>query len=179
MTLQPPRRSPDNEQRLIVLACLDKLGPCTELQLLQFLTERDTMNYFDMMFSLNALCDGGQAVRTKKRAGYLYELTDAGREALSLFGSRVPGSIKKLLKDSAEEWKRRFRQEMQYQHAIRQTERGEYDLTLTAVEQEMDMLQLRFTLPARDLARRMAEKWPQKAAEIYETVIRLLSEEDE
>ena len=39
MRLEPPRRAPDNEQKLIVLCCLKGLGPCTELQLLQFLFE--------------------------------------------------------------------------------------------------------------------------------------------
>ena len=178
MTLQPPRRSPDNEQKLIVLACLEKVGPCTELQLLQLFSDNDIMNYFDMMISLSDLCARGQAARAKKRIGYLYELTDAGREALELFGGRVPSSVKKLLKQSGEKWKLRFRQEAQYQHAIAQTGRGEYALTLTASEQEMDMMQLTLTLPSRELARQMADQWPGKAAEIYETVIRLLSKEE-
>ena len=86
MRLEPPRRAPDNEQKLIVLCCLNRLGPCTELQLLQFLFEYDLMNYFEMMFALNDLCDRGQAARTKKGAGYLYAVTAAGVEALMLFG---------------------------------------------------------------------------------------------
>ena len=69
MTLRPPRRMPDDEQRLIVLYALQHLAPCTELQLLQFLFEHDLTNYFDMMFALGDLCARGQAVRTKKRAG--------------------------------------------------------------------------------------------------------------
>ena len=177
MTLQPPRRSPDNEQKLIVLACLEKVGPCTEMQLLQLLSDSDIMNYFDMMISLSNLCARGQAARTKKRSGYEYELTDAGREALDLFGGRVPPSIQKLLRQSGDKWKKRFRQEAQYQHEITQAESGEYTLSLTAAEHDAVMMRLTLTLPSRDLARQMAEQWPGKAAEIYEAVIRLLSKE--
>ena len=100
MRIQPPRRAPDSEQRLMVLYCLARLGPCTELQLLRFLFENDLLNYFDMMFALNDLCDRGQAARIRKDEGFLYQATDAGREALNLFGGRVPNSLQKLLLES-------------------------------------------------------------------------------
>ncbi len=178
MTLHPPRRAPDDEQRLIVLYSLQALSPCTELQLLQFLFEHDLMNYFDMMFALGDLCARGQAVRSKKRAGNLYEVTDAGREALSLFGSRVPRSVKDLLEETGGIWKQKFQEEAQYLHEIRQKSRGEYELTLSVIEQEMDMMRLTLSLPNREMAGQLAAKWPKKAGEIYETIIRLLTEED-
>ena len=177
MTLQPPRRTPDNEQKLIVLSCLDRVGPCTEWQLLQLLTEHDIMNYFDLMIALSDLCSRGQAVRSQKAGSHLYELTEAGKEALALFGSRVPRSIKTLLKTTGEKWRLRFKQEAQYRHEISRTEEGEYALVLTAQENDAETLQLRFTLPSRELAARMADNWPRHAEEIYGAVIRLLSED--
>ena len=140
MKIQPPRHAPDSEQKFMVLYCLARLGPCTELQLLQFLVENDLLNYFEMMFALNDLCSGGQAARTKKNTGFLYEATDAGREALELFGGRVPMRLKTLISDTETEWKQRFREETQYRQQIEQTGRGDYDLTLRIVEQEMDMM---------------------------------------
>lgn len=179
MSLHPPRRTPDDEQRLIVLCCLSHLAPCTELQLLQFLFEHDLMNYFDMMFALNDLCDRGQAVRAKKRAGYQYEVTEAGKEALSLFGHRVPQSIKSLLKNTAWDWRQNFRKEAQYQYHIEQTNRGESELTLSVVEQDMDMMRLMLSLPNQEIANKLAAKWRKKSSEIYETVIRILMEDEE
>ncbi|MBR1586510.1 MAG: DUF4364 family protein [Clostridia bacterium] len=179
MPLSLPKRPPDDEQRLVVLQALLRLGPCTELQLLTFMAEYDLMNYFDMMIALQDLCARGQAVREKRRAGYLYQTTEAGREALTLFGGRVPPSVKKLLEETGPDWRRRFQQEDQYRHEIRQTERGEYELTLTVLEQDMDMLRLSLTLPTRDLANQLAEGWPRRASQIYESVIRTLTEEKE
>ena len=176
MRIEPPRRAPDNEQKLVVLFCLTHLGPCTELQLLQFLFEHDVMNYFDMMIALNDLCARGQAARTKKRAGWLYEPTAAGREALKLFGGRIPRSLIAMVEENAPALREKFQQELQAQQTIRQTERGEYEVTLSAVEQEMDMMRLQLSVPTRELANQLAARWPGKAAEIYETVIRLLSE---
>lgn len=178
MKIQPPRRAPDDEQKLIVLYSLSRLGPCTELQLLQFLFENDLLNYFDMMFALSDLCDRGQAVRLKKNAGYLYQVTDAGKEALELFGGRVPMSLKTLLAESETGWKARFREESQSSQQIIQTDRGEYELRLKVVEQDMDMMRLSLSLPTRELADQLAQRWPQKAGKIYETVIRILSEDE-
>ena len=178
MKIEPPRRAPDNEQKLIVLYCLSHFGPCTELQLLQFLFDHDVMNYFDMMIALSDLCARGQAARTKRRAGYLYQLTDAGREALALFGARVPASVQSLVRENEAGLREKFRQELCSHHEIRQTERGEYEAVLSVTEQDMDMMRLSLTLPSRDLANQLAEKWPRKAAEIYETVIRILTEEE-
>jgi len=178
MSLHTPRRTPDDEQRLIVLFALDYFAPCTDLQLLQFLFEYDLMNYFDMMFALNDLCDRGQAARLKKQAGNQYSLTDAGREALSLFGSRVPRSVKSLLAQQGAEWKQRFREQAQYRHEIHQMPRGECELTLSLVEQDMDMLRLSLSLPSQEMGNQMAARWAKRAGEIYETIIRLLSEDE-
>ncbi|MBR0229590.1 MAG: DUF4364 family protein [Clostridia bacterium] len=176
MRLEPPRRAPDNEQKLIVLCCLNNLGPCTELQLLQFLFEYDLMNYFEMMFALNDLCDRGQAARTKKGAGYSYTVTAAGKEALELFGGRVLPSVYDLLERTGAEWRQRFRREAQNVSQITQTDRGEYELTLRVVEQDMDMMTLTVSLPSREMAQQLSDKWPRKAAKIYAEVFRTLTE---
>ena len=178
MKIEPPRRVPDNEQKLIVLYCLDRFGPCTQWQLLQFLANRDLMNYFDMMFALTDLCAGGQAVRNGKPTGSVYEITAAGREALRLFGGRVPKSAAALVDESADALRAAFRQEAHAQQSIRQTDRGDWEVALSTAEQDAELMSLRLNVPTRDLAQRLSARWPQKAAEIYETVFRLLSEEE-
>ena len=74
--------------------------------------------------------------------------------------------------------KARFREESQSSQQIIQTDRGEYELRLKVVEQDMDMMRLSLSLPTRELADQLAQRWPQKAGKIYETVIRILSEDE-
>ena len=178
MKIQPPRRTPEDEQRLMVLFCLSRLGPCTELQLLQFLFEYDIMNYFDMMFALGDLCTRGQTARTKKNTGFEYQVTEAGKEALELFGTRVPKSLQTLLSEKEGEWKARFKQEKQSQQQVVQTSRGEYEVNFRVVERDMDMMRLTLSLPTRELADMLAKRWPEKAGKVYETVIRILTEDE-
>lgn len=177
MKIEPPRRTPDDAQKLIVLDCLFYIGPCTELQLLQFLSDYDQMNYFDMMFALNDLCSNGQAVRTKNQAGHIYQVTDAGKEALQLFGGRVPRSVHTVLQETGDQWKKRFRMEMQYQHQVNRLAAGDYELTLKVTEKNMEMMRLSLSLPTREVADHLANNWPEKAVKVYDAIIRILSEE--
>lgn len=177
MSLRPPRQMPDFERRMVVLQCLRFLGPCTDLQLLRFLTEYDLMNYFDMMFALTDLCAQGQAVRTKEQVGYIYNLTEAGKEAMALFGDRVPRSVQAIVTDNAPRWARRFAQEGQCAASIDKNAWGEWDLTLSLRDNQNNMMRLILSLPSQQLAGEISRKWPDKAAEIYRQIIRILAGE--
>jgi DNA-binding PadR family transcriptional regulator len=179
MSLQPPRRAPEEERRLIVLYSLHHLAPCNHIQLYQFIAELEQMDYFDMMFVLNDLCDQGQAVRLKRRVGYQYEVTDAGREVLQLFGNRVPHSLKMLLAETGASWHARFQEEAQFHHEIIKTEQGETELILSVVENDSDSLRITIPLPSEDLAHVLAARWRRKGGDIYGTIFRLLMEDSQ
>ena len=87
-------------------------------------------------------------------------------------------SLKEQLTETATEWKSRFREEMQHRQQITQTERGDFELCLRVMERDADMMRLTLSLPTRDAADHLAKNWPRKAVKIYDTVIRILSEEE-
>ncbi len=178
MAYIPPRRAPEPEMRLLLLYTMDKLGVCTDLQLLQFLFEYDLMNYFDLTLTLADLCDQGHAVRTPYPSHSLYRLTAAGQEALKMFYARIPLSVRQTVDDHAPLWQERIAQEQQYLSAYNQTDRGEFALELQVMEQNMEMMKISLSLPGADVAAQMRKNWPSKAAEIYQTIISLLAEGD-
>ena len=179
MRIEPPRRTPEDEQRLIVLYSLMHLGPCTDTQLLQFLSEQDMTNYFEMMFALNDLCDRGQAARQKRKAGTYYMATQAGDEALRLFGGRVPQSLKNAVRDEGALWRQRFQDEAQISQTLRKTARGDYELTLVVTEKDTEMMRISLSVPSREIASDWMGRWPRKASQIYGAVIRALAEDEE
>ena len=89
----PQHRLGDVERKVLTLHSLKALGECGNLQLISFMTQTDIMNYFDLQTALLDLRDAGQVVRTPQTADDLYEITQAGEEALLLFSSRVPQSL--------------------------------------------------------------------------------------
>ena len=176
MALERPRRSPDFEQKLLILLILSQCGRCSDMQLLQFLFDHDLMNYFDMMFTLSDLCRDGQAVRFERVGQTFYEATPAGEETLSLFGNRIPASMKELICSLAPDWKKRVQREQEYLSEYHQTKRGEFELHLRVMEQDMEMLHVSLSLPSEEMARTMKENWPDKAQEIYANLFNGLAE---
>lgn len=172
-----PARTPDTQQRMIVLYALSRLSPCYDLQLLQFFGEYGLMNYFDMMFALVDLCREGQAVRTPRVNQNLYELTDSGREALRLLIGHVPLSVREQIDAHAQQWKERFSRELEYASEMENTERGEVKLKMYVMEQNMRMLEIGMSLPDEHTARSLQEKWPGIAGEVYGFIIRKLAED--
>lgn len=175
----PSRLTPDPELRLLALYALLRLGPCTDLTLLQFLFEYDLMNYFEMMAALTDLCKQGNAVRTEEEAAWRYEVTDAGRELLKMFENRIPGSKREIVDAHAAEWLPKIRRERERGAVIRQTERGEYEVALSLRDRQMEMMRVTLSLPTGEMAQRISTQWQKRAGDVYQTIIGLLREADE
>lgn len=178
MSLHPPRRTPEDETRLILLYTIRHLPPCTGTQLQQVLFDYNEMNYFDMMFALNDLCANGQAIRKAAEGQHVYAITPAGEEALLLFGNRVPVSIREYVAHKGLMWQARLKESEQYPRQIRKTEKGDWVLSLSVQEKDAPLMQLTLSLPSYDMADQMAKAWPEKAAALYAQAIRLLSEDE-
>lgn len=175
----PDRLTPDPELRLLALYALSRLGPCTDLTLLQFLFEYDLMNYFELMASLTDLCKQGNAVRTEEEAAWRYEITDAGREVLNLFENRIPGSKRETVDAHTEEWLPKIERERERGAVVRQTERGEYAAELTLRDGDMELMRVTLSLPTGEMAQRIADGWRERASGVYQTIIGLLKGADE
>lgn len=178
MSLHPPRRTPEEETRLILLYTIKHLPPCTAMQLQQILFDYNEMNYFDMMFALNDLCANGQALREADGAKHVYAITPAGLEALAFFGNRVPVSIRQYVEEKGLLWQARLKESEQYPCQIRKTEKGDFVLSLSVQEKDAPLMQLTLSLPSYEMAARMARGWAGNASAFYASAIRLLSEEE-
>ena len=171
------RRPSAEENKLVILLVLQNFGKMSDLQLLQYLVSNDLMGYFDMMIALQALCAQGQCVRSDNPSGSDYTLTDAGREAITLFGGKVPFSVRERIASGAPLWRERIRTERETPAVYRQNPRGEYELQLSIMEQDMPMLRLSLSLPTEEMAKRFRDVWADKAAGIYAEIFRSLGEE--
>ena len=176
MAFDPPRRPQESRQRLLLLLIFEKLGRMSDMQLLQFLFDNDLMNYFEMMFTLNDLCDQGLLVSAQRFDQTFYQLTDAGRETLSMFENRLPVSQRELIDSLLPQWQERIQREQVFMSDYHQTKRGEYELHLRVMEQDMEMMHVTLSLPSEEIAKTMKENWPEKAQQLYAGLFESLGE---
>ena len=173
----PEHRPSDLELQVLVLRSLEKLGACTNLQLIEFMTDTGIMTYFELQLTLHKLFDGGHVSRETIPNDALYDLTDAGKEALRLFIHRAMSSSLKVIDDSAVNYLDRFKKERQTASHLRRDQR-EYYLTLEINEPDRRSLAVEISVPTAELVARYRENWPDKAQMIYDTIVHELYGED-
>ena len=160
------RKTPDLENRLLILHTIDQFGTLGSLQLLQFLAEHDLMDYITLQLTLGDLVQTGHLQTTPHALGLLYALTPAGKESLGLFLQRLPHSIREQVAQALPVWKKRFQQEAQMLSDFHRREDGTYVLRLRLMEKDAPLLDMMLILPTRDIADAYSRRWA-KAAPIF------------
>ena len=150
----------EEEDKLVVLSSLNRLGGCTEEQLLRFLVENALMNQFQFYLALGGLKEAGFIREARHLEGTLLILTPQGRESVEMFASRIRASQTEKLNVNAPAWKRRIRDELQMPAAWQETEI--FSMTLTAATKAQ--------------AKRFCERWPSRAPFLYQTIMEQLGE---
>lgn len=172
-----PGRLPETQLRFIVLFALDRLGPCYDSQILKFVTDRNLMNYFDLMISLTDLCREGHACRQMRMDRALFSITRAGKDALALFPERVPESVRLQVEENVDETRREFRRAQEYNAVCRRTESGTYEAELYVMDRSVPAMKLTLPMPDEKTAQAVQEKWQNVGEEIYAYLIARLAEE--
>lgn len=165
------------EQKLVILYTLDKLGASTALQLLRFLVENELMDYIEMQIATAELTEAGLLRRPTHELGPLYALSEQGHQALSMFQQKIPYSRREQIERVARVWRQRFREEKQVLADFVQQESGEYLVRLRLLEQELNLLDLSLSVPTREQAHQMIKNWPERAGEVYRSIMEKLGEE--
>ena len=173
----------EEEDKLVVLSSLNRLGGCTEEQLLRFLVENALMNQFQFYLALGGLKEAGFVREARHLEGTLLILTPQGRESVEMFASRIRASQTEKLNVNAPAWKRRIRDELQMPASWQETDNG-FAVTLRALELgaidfvTKPQLGISMTLTAgtKAQAKRFCERWPSRAPFLYQTIMEQLGE---
>lgn len=175
----PPAMLDEQDRKLYTLLALRELGSASHLQLLYFMVENDIMTYFDLSLALPELVNEGHAAKVAHPADSLYQITDAGMEALSFFINRLAHSKVQLIREKAPAWRERFNAEKQYSAKVIQNPGGEYVAQLRLVDGNAAVLSLDIPAPERKLADQLAKAWPAHAGEIYLYLMNTLGNSEE
>lgn len=163
------------EERLIVLSALSRVGGCTQEQLLRFLVETELMNAFQFYLTLGGLREDGFVRESHQLEGTLLILTPQGRQSVELFGTRIRASFLEKLEENGDIWRRRLRDERQMPADWQETDNG-FVVTLRALESGAEIFRLTLTAATKAQAKRFCERWPERAPALYQTIMEQLGE---
>ena len=177
MSLQSPRRNvSDAERKLLLLCCVDVLRGATEAQLWTFVAEQSLMDYLSMQLCLHELLVSGQL---ENGAGALQNgifLSDAGRQALSLFADRIPCTDRERIVREAPAFRERILQHNQVRAVYEIAQKGDYRARLTLLEDDLPTLSIRVCTSNRAMASKALRSFRNSAARVLTYLYTLSAE---
>ena len=102
----------EEEDKLVLLCALDRLGGCTEEQLLRFVVETGLQSQFQFYLALSGLKEAGLVRQSRHLEGTLLCLTPEGRQSMEMFASRIRASQQEKLDAHGPAWRRRVHDEL-------------------------------------------------------------------
>ena len=168
----------EEEDKLVLLASLDRLGRCTKEQLLRFVVETDLQSQFQFAIALAGLYETGLVRESQRLEGKLLVLTPEGRQSLEMFGSRIRASLQEKLETHGALWRRRIREEQQMPADWEETEHG-FTVTLRTIEAGAEIVNIRLTVADKQQAKRFCARWRENAPFLYQTLMDRLGETHE
>lgn len=139
----------------------DRLGGCTEEQLLRFLVENRLMSQFQFYLALGGLKEAEFVREARHLEGTLLFLTPQGRQSVDMFAGRIRASQQEKLDVNAPVWKRRIRDELQMPAVWQETDNG-FSVTLRALESGAEIFSMTLTAATKAQAKRFCSRWSEK-----------------
>lgn len=164
------------ENKILILYILNKIGkPISNDALLNLVLAVTDMNYFYFQQFLLDLLENGYIINYHKDDQSFYDITDFGRETLSLTQDILPGIIK-LRVDS------NFKNELETfedEHSViaEYTPRSEdyYIVTCKIVEHSDVIFELKTFAGSRDQAKEIVDNWKNNAEKMYPEILNILT----
>ena len=165
----------EEEDKLVLLCALDRIGACTEEQLLRFVVETALQSQFRFFLALASLKEAGMVRQTRRPEGKLLILTPQGRESMEMFAPRIRASLQEKLNLHGREWRRRVKAELQMPAEYHPEGNG-FSVTLRALEAGEEIFSMTLTAATKVQAKRFCERWPKEAPYLYQTIMERLGE---
>ncbi|MBE5785412.1 MAG: DUF4364 family protein [Clostridiales bacterium] len=169
------------KSKLTVLYFLKELSVnLTKDQIATFSTAYDLIPYFELHSAVYELEEEGFLAAVPRPYGQTYCLTPKGEETLEMFVERLPQSMRDNITDYADECREKLRLETQFSTSVEKVgTNGACRLTLRAMEQHGDLLQISILLPDNATASHASALWPERAEFIYKSILSELLREKE
>ena len=161
--------------KLIVLYMLDQVDfPLTTAQISEFILEQGYTNYLTLQQALSELTEAGlvdsQTVRNRTRLTN----TKEGAETLRFFGNRISDAIKEDVKNFLLENKAQLKNDYSITSNYYKSVSGEYEAQLMAKEKDVLLMDLRISVPTKELAEDVCLNWKKRNEEVYRMLTQML-----
>lgn len=158
--------------KLIVLYMLNKVSfPLTKAQIGDFVLEKEYTNFLTLQQAISELIDADMVMAKSIRNRTHLEITPDGRQTLDFFGNRISSQIREEIDTYFKENSFRLKNEVSVMSNYYKSTNGEYEAELIIREKEVNLIDLKLSVPTEAMASSICEKWEDKSQSIYKFVV--------
>lgn len=161
--------------KLIVLYMLNKVNfKLSYSQISSFLLEKEYTSFMTLQEVISDLQETELIKTDTSMNRTFFSITDKGRNTLSYFKNRIGDAIIADIDTFLSERHLELRNEASITAKYYKTTSGEYEAELTAREKDVELVNIRISVPAEDMAETICESWYNKNEQIYKYLMETL-----
>lgn len=146
----------------------------TYSQISGFILEKEYTNFMTLQQVISDLQDA-ELIRTDTSMNRtFFSITDEGRNTLSYFGNRIGDAIIHDIDTFLSEKHLELKTEASITANYYKATSGEYEAELIAREKDVELVNIKISVPAEDMAETICESWYNKNQQIYKYLMETL-----
>lgn len=161
--------------KLIVLYMLDKVNfKLTYSQISAFILEKEYTNYLTLQQVISDLQDAEFIKSDTLMNRTFFTITEEGKKTLSYFGNRIGDAIISDIDNYLNEKHLELRNETAVTATYYKSTSGEYEAQLVAREKDIELVNIKLSVPTKDMAITICDNWYEKNEQIYKYIMETL-----
>lgn len=154
--------------KLIVLYMLSKVDFKLTYSIISgFILEKEYTNFMTLQQVISDLQET-ELIRTEAvTSRTFFSITPEGEETLKYFGNRISDTIKQEIDTFLTEKHLELKNEASITANYYKATSGEYETELIAKEKDIELVNIKLSVPTKDMAETVCDGWYQKNQKIY------------
>ncbi len=161
--------------KLIVLYMLDKVNfKLTYSQISGFILEKEYTNFITLQQVISDLQDAELIKSDTLMNRTFFTITDEGQKTLSYFRNRIGDAIITDIDSFLAEKHLELRNETAITATYYKSTSGEFEAQLVAREKDVELVNIKLSVPSKDMAIAICDNWYEKNEQIYKYLMETL-----
>mgnify|MGYP006314802269 FL=1 len=161
--------------KLIVLYMLNRVSfPMTKSQIGDFILEHEYTNFLTLQQVISELIDANMITAQSIRNRTHLSITKDGQDTLDFFKNRISEAIIEEIDGYFQENEMEMRNEVSILSDYYKLSNGEYEAHLVAKDKDVNLVEIKMSVPLEDGAAAICEHWEKKNQDIYKYLVEQL-----
>ncbi len=153
--------------------------PLTNMEITNFILDNGIMDYFTLQQLLVDLCDSNFVVQKTKNSNEYFSISEEGISVLDMFGDKLPDYFIKQVEQNFSILKMEIKKHRELLGHYYKKQEDEFIVSLQVMENESTIFSLSINVPDEELAKRICKKWDSNPEEIFASIIKTLTSDNQ